>query len=111
MSRYGFLGLLVACIFLLPTIGLAADTPAGKKSTVKDVKAMSEKDQTALALSAAPARVAKDAGVMIVPDPPLARTLYANVDIGRQIPEDMFHAVAQLLAYVYRIAGLRSAAA
>lgn len=65
MSRYGFLGLLVACIFLLPTIGSAADTPAGKKSTVKDVKAMSEKDQTALALSAAPARVAKDAGVMI----------------------------------------------
>jgi flagellar biosynthesis protein FlhB len=54
---------------------------------------------------------AKDAGVMIVPDPPLARTLYANVDIGRQIPEDLFHAVAQLLAYVYRVAGLRSTAA
>lgn len=53
---------------------------------------------------------AKDAGVMIVPDPPLARTLYANVDVGRQIPEDLFHAVAQLLAYVYRVAGLRSAA-
>ena len=42
---------------------------------------------------------------MIVPDPPLARTLYANVEIGRQIPEDLFHAVAQLLAYVYRVAG------
>jgi flagellar biosynthetic protein FlhB len=54
---------------------------------------------------------AKDAGVMIVPDPPLARTLYANVEIGRQIPEEMFHAVAQLLAYVYRVAGLRRAAA
>lgn len=53
---------------------------------------------------------AKDAGVMIVPDPPLARTLYANVEIGRQIPEDLFHTVAQLLAYVYRVAGLRSAA-
>lgn len=53
---------------------------------------------------------AKDAGVMIVPDPPLARTLYANVEVGRQIPEDLFHAVAQLLAYVYRVAGLRSAA-
>ena len=54
---------------------------------------------------------AKDAGVMIVPDPPLARTLYASVDVGRQIPEDMFHAVAQLLAYVYRVAGSRRAAA
>src|SRR3954464_11043492 len=50
---------------------------------------------------------AKDAGVMIVPAPPLARTLYANVDVGRQIPEDMFHTVAQLLAYVYRVAGAR----
>jgi flagellar biosynthetic protein FlhB len=48
---------------------------------------------------------AKEHGVMIVPDPPLARTLYANVDIGKQIPEDLFHAVAQLLAYVYRVAG------
>jgi flagellar biosynthetic protein FlhB len=54
---------------------------------------------------------AKDAGVMIAPDPPLARTLYANVEIGSQIPEDMFHAVAQLLAYVYRVAGARSVAA
>jgi len=54
---------------------------------------------------------AKDAGVMIVPDPPLARTLYANVEIGRQIPEDLFHAVAQLLAFVYRVAGLRREAA
>src|SRR3954447_2659880 len=54
---------------------------------------------------------AKDAGVMIVPDPPLARTLYANVEIGRQIPEEMFHAVAQLLAYVYRVAGARKVAA
>ncbi len=53
---------------------------------------------------------AKDAGVMIVPDPPLARTLYAAVEVGRQIPEDLFHTVAQLLAYVYRVAGLRSAA-
>lgn len=51
---------------------------------------------------------AADAGVMIVPDPPLARTLYATVDVGRQIPEDLFHAVAQLLAYVYRVAGARA---
>jgi flagellar biosynthesis protein FlhB len=53
---------------------------------------------------------ATDAGVMIVPDPPLARTLYANVEVGRQIPEDLFQAVAQLLAYVYRVAGARKAA-
>src|SRR4051794_3813743 len=53
---------------------------------------------------------AKDAGVMIVPDPPLARTLYANVEVGKMIPAELFEAVAQLLAYVYRIAGRRAAA-
>jgi len=50
-------------------------------------------------------------GVAVVPDPPLARALYATVDIGRMIPEEMFAAVAQLLAYVYKIAGARRAAA
>jgi flagellar biosynthetic protein FlhB len=55
--------------------------------------------------------IAKGAGVMIVPDPPLARTLYANVEIDRPIPEDLFAAVAQLLAYVYRVAAARRPAA
>ena len=54
--------------------------------------------------------IASEHGVMIVPDPPLARTLYANVEIDRQIPENLFQAVAQLLAYVYRVAGARKAA-
>jgi flagellar biosynthetic protein FlhB len=48
--------------------------------------------------------LARDADVAVVPDPPLARTLYATVDVGKMIPEDLFHAVAQLLAYVYRVA-------
>src|SRR3954452_15835508 len=51
--------------------------------------------------------IAKEHGVTIVPDPPLARTLYANVDLNRPIPEDLFAAVAQLLAYVYRVAAAR----
>lgn len=50
-------------------------------------------------------------GVAVVPDPPLARALYASVDIGRMIPEELFQGVAQLLAYVYRVAGQRAAAA
>jgi hypothetical protein len=45
---------------MIPTAVLAK-----KGSTVKEVKGMSEKDQTALALSAAPAHIAKEAGVMI----------------------------------------------
>ena len=54
--------------------------------------------------------LAREAGVAVVPDPPLARALHASVDIGRMIPEELFQAVAELLAFVYRTAG-RSAAA
>jgi flagellar biosynthetic protein FlhB len=56
-------------------------------------------------------RTAAEAGVTVVPDPPLARALYAGVEVGRMIPEELFQGVAQLLAYVYRVAGQRAAAA
>jgi flagellar biosynthetic protein FlhB len=51
--------------------------------------------------------IAAEAGVPIVPDPPLARSLNATVEVGQQIPEELFQAVAQVLAYVYRVAGRR----
>jgi flagellar biosynthetic protein FlhB len=51
--------------------------------------------------------IAKENGVPIVPDPPLARAMHANVEVGQQIPEELFAAVAQILAYVYRVAGRR----
>ena len=50
------------------------------------------------------------AGVPLVPDPPLARALYRTVDVGREIPEDLFEAVAAVLAHVYRLAGRRAVA-
>jgi flagellar biosynthetic protein FlhB len=53
--------------------------------------------------------IAKEHGVPIVPDPPLARSLHKSVEVGRQIPEELFAGVAQVLAYVYRIAGRRAA--
>jgi flagellar biosynthesis protein FlhB len=56
-------------------------------------------------------QTAAQAGVSVVPDPPLARALYASVDVGRMIPEELFQGVAQLLAYVYKVAGARRAAA
>jgi len=55
--------------------------------------------------------LAKERGVAVVPDPPLARALYSSVEVGHMIPEEMFQAVAQLLAYVYRVAGAQRAAA
>ena len=55
--------------------------------------------------------LARDSGVPVVPDPPLARALYASVEVGRQIPEELYAGVAQVLAYVYRVAGRRATAA
>lgn len=41
--------------------------------------------------------------VPVVEDRPLAQALYKSVDIGGEIPEKLFQAVAQLLAYIYRL--------
>jgi flagellar biosynthetic protein FlhB len=54
--------------------------------------------------------IAREADVAVVPDPPLARSLYATVEVGQMIPEELYEAVAQLLAYVYKVAGRRAAA-
>jgi flagellar biosynthesis protein FlhB len=53
-------------------------------------------------------RIAEEHGVPIVEDPPLARALHASVEVGQEIPEEFFQAVAQLLAFVYRVAGRRA---
>ena len=53
--------------------------------------------------------LAAAAGVPIVPNPPLARGLYASVEVERQIPEEFFAAVASVLAHVYRVAGRAAA--
>jgi flagellar biosynthetic protein FlhB len=52
---------------------------------------------------------AEAAGVVVVVEPPLARSLHGVVEVGRMIPEDVFQAVAQLLAYVYRVSAARRA--
>ncbi|MFN7017820.1 MAG: flagellar biosynthesis protein FlhB, partial [Fimbriimonadales bacterium] len=41
--------------------------------------------------------------VPIVPNPPLARSLYAQVAVGQEIPATLYQAVAEVLAYVYRL--------
>jgi flagellar biosynthesis protein FlhB len=56
-------------------------------------------------------RLATENDVPIVPDPPLARSLHASVEIGHMIPAELYAAVAQVLAFVYRMAGRRRASA
>ncbi len=47
--------------------------------------------------------IAKENDVEIVEDKPLARMLYANVEVGDEIPPELYQAVAEVLAYVYRL--------
>jgi flagellar biosynthetic protein FlhB len=44
--------------------------------------------------------------VPIVEDKPLAQTLFKMVEIGEFIPVELYRAVAEILAYVYRIKGM-----
>ncbi|MBD3334569.1 MAG: flagellar biosynthesis protein FlhB [Candidatus Eisenbacteria bacterium] len=47
--------------------------------------------------------VARRHSVPVVEDPPLARVLYRQVEVGQMIPVELFEAVARVLAYVYRL--------
>jgi len=47
--------------------------------------------------------IAREHRVPIVEDKVLARALYSSVNIGEVIPEKLFQAVAQLLAYIFRM--------
>lgn len=48
-------------------------------------------------------KIARENSVHIVQNPPLARSLYADVEVDKQIPEELFAAVAEVLAYVYKM--------
>ena len=49
--------------------------------------------------------IAKENRVEIVENKPLARMIYTNVEIGREIPPELYQAVAEILAAVYRSQG------
>lgn len=49
--------------------------------------------------------VARENDVEIVENVPLARTLYANVEVGELVPPELYQAVAEVLAFVYRLKG------
>lgn len=49
--------------------------------------------------------IAKENKVEIVENKPLARMLYANVDIGQAVPPELYQAVAEVLAFVYHLQG------
>lgn len=48
-------------------------------------------------------QVAQENDIPILSAPPLARSIYHHTEIGEAIPEGLYHAVAQVLAYVYQL--------
>ena len=47
--------------------------------------------------------VAEENGVPVVENPPLARALYASVDVDETIPTEHFRAVAQVIGFVMKL--------
>jgi flagellar biosynthetic protein FlhB len=54
---------------------------------------------------------AKKHGVEIFQAAPLARALYFTTEVNHQVPEDLYYAVAQVIAYVFNLASIRPGAA
>jgi len=45
--------------------------------------------------------------IPLVENPPLAQALYKSVDVGKEIPAHLYRAVAEVLAYIYRLTRAR----
>lgn len=53
-------------------------------------------------------QLAQQYGVPLVQRPPLARALYLTVEVGQEVPPAFYRAVAEILAYVYRLSGRKA---
>ncbi len=52
-------------------------------------------------------QIAIENNVPLVENPPLAQALYKSVDVGREIPPNLYRAVAEVLAYIYKLTNSR----
>jgi flagellar biosynthetic protein FlhB len=50
-------------------------------------------------------KIAVENLVPIVENPPLAQALYASVEVGQEIPSNFYRAIAEILAYIYKLRG------
>jgi len=53
--------------------------------------------------------IARENGIAVIEDRPLAQMLFKTVEIGKAIPANLYQAVAEVLAYVYGLRGRKSA--
>ncbi|WP_027363316.1 flagellar biosynthesis protein FlhB [Desulfotruncus alcoholivorax] len=50
-------------------------------------------------------RLAKQNNVPVIENPPVARILYHNIEIGSEIPVELYQAIAEIIALVYKLKG------
>jgi flagellar biosynthetic protein FlhB len=55
--------------------------------------------------------IARKNSIPVVERKPLARALYASTEVGSEIPNELFRAVAEVLAYIYRLSGKQAVSA
>ncbi len=48
-------------------------------------------------------QIAREHDIPVIENPPLARALFKSVEIGQEIPLELYKAVAEVLAYVYKL--------
>ena len=95
----------------LHTVPKGIDTGAGPSRLRKTMSAPQVISKGADLLAMKIREIATDHGVPVVQSPMLARALFAHAEIDQPIPSSLYTAVAQVLAYVYRLkAALRGEA-
>jgi len=50
-------------------------------------------------------KIARESGVPVLERKPIARAIFKTVEIGQQIPYELFAAIAEIYAYVYKLKG------
>jgi flagellar biosynthetic protein FlhB len=53
--------------------------------------------------------LAQKHGIPIVENKPLAQNLYSTVEVGHEVPSSVYQAIAEVLAYIYRMKGRAAA--
>ena len=48
-------------------------------------------------------QIALDNQILLIENPPLAQALYKSVSVGQEVPPQFYRALAEVLAYVYRV--------
>ena len=93
----------------VPTADVVITNPTHYAVALKyDPKAMAAPKVVARGMRQVALKIREIAGehdVPIVENPPLARALYAACDIGSDVPPELFAAVAEVLAFVFRMKG------